>query len=157
MNYLDFLNQVIDRSKKAAANDYKTTPDDGRLAGSLAGLESCRGLSPRKLAEHLIRVNRVVARTFHATLGIQVTPLGIKRGWWLRCYQAEVDWVANCVSAVMQNQGLPVLASHHPTPRAILATAQIVGVKDDPDAPAAGFTPAHEMPLTYTKPEGPTP
>jgi len=130
MNYLAFLNQVIDRGIAAARVSY-AQEDDGRLAGAVAGFESCRGKSPRKLAEHLIRANKAVARSF-AFMHAEPTPLRLKRGWWLRCYQAEVDWVANCVSAVMQNQGLPVLAGHHPTARAILAAAQIVGVKPEP-------------------------
>lgn len=130
MNYLAFLNQVIDRGIAAAREGYATS-DPGMLEGALAGFESCRGRSPRRLAEHLIRANRAVGRSF-AYMHQEPTPLRLKRGWWLRCYQAEVDWVANCVSAVMQNQGLPVLAGHHPTARAILAAAQIVGVKDDP-------------------------
>lgn len=130
MNYLVFLNEVIDRGIAAARESYATS-DAGMLEGAIAGFESCRGKSPRKLAEHLIRASRAVARSFHYTLGTP-TPLRLKRGWWLRCYQAEVDWVANCVSAAMQNQGLPVLASHHPTARAILQAARIVGVNDDP-------------------------
>jgi hypothetical protein len=47
--------------------------------------------------------------------------------WFYRCYEAEVEWVCNCVSVILHNHGMPVII--HPTSRAYLHMATILGVK----------------------------
>jgi hypothetical protein len=134
MRYVDYLNAVIDRGIASARADYATFHHDdlGKLAGAIAGFEACRNKSPRALGALLIRANRAVHHVMVAYGGAVTTRTRSRRGWWIRTFHAEVDWVCNCVSAVLYNEGSPVIASHHPTARAFLFAASIVGVKPDP-------------------------
>jgi hypothetical protein len=48
--------------------------------------------------------------------------------WYWRCYQLEVEWVANVLSAILNAQGLPIIATV--TARGMMKAAEIIGVKD---------------------------
>ncbi len=49
--------------------------------------------------------------------------------WWFRCYQAEVEWVCNVVSAMLMNEGhITPLLSWLPTANGYIKVASIIGV-----------------------------
>ena len=49
--------------------------------------------------------------------------------WWFRCFQLEVEWVCNVVSAMLMNEGhhTPLL-SWLPTANGAMKAASIVGI-----------------------------
>src|SRR5271157_148132 len=98
MNYLTFLDAVIERGLEAARRDYATKAD--KLAGSIAGFEACRNKTPGELRELL------------ATAG-QATEAARRNRvadyWRIRCYEAEIEWVCNCVSVLLHSQGLDTI------------------------------------------------
>lgn len=109
-----FLEEVISQGIAGAKADYK--PSD-KLKGSIAGFEACRGKNIPELTELLsaARIATWDARQREAS-----------DYWWFRCYECEVEWVCNCVSACLLNQGLPTIVP--PTARGVMQAARIVGV-----------------------------
>ena len=88
MKYLDFLAKIVDDGIEAAKRDYEGMPD--KLRGSVAGFEACRGKDPVALAKLLEEAR---GRTREATL--KHVP-GYRE---IRCFELEVEWTCNCVSA----------------------------------------------------------
>lgn len=121
MNYEQFLNRVVDEGREAARLDYKS---GDKLAGSQAGFDACRGKSVADLAALLDTANRATtdARRREAA-----------DYWWFRCYELEVEWVCNCVSAMLHNQKLPTIVP--PTCRGMMKAAEVIGI-DGADASA---------------------
>lgn len=117
----DLLARVVDDGIAAARADYAAPGDAERLEGSVAGFEACRGRTPVQLAVLLDEVRRET-RTAYAA-GPDPAP---SRYWYWRCREAEVEWVCNVLSAVLANEGLPVLVP--PTCRGVAKAAEIVGV-----------------------------
>lgn len=123
--YVDVLHRLINAGIEAAREDYKD--GEGRadkLAGSIDGFEACRGLQPPALLELLADAGKRMQEAF-----VRVNEKEISDGeyWRVRCRQAEIEWMANCVSAIMMNEGLTPIVP--PTARAVLAVAQILGGK----------------------------
>jgi len=116
VDYLSFLNRIIDDGISAAREDYAKKPD--KLQGSVEGFEACRGKTPPELAKILEEARRNTSKAHfdHAS-----------DYWKIRCFEAEVEWVCNCVSAILMNQNLPTIIP--PTARAYIKAAEIVGVK----------------------------
>ena len=114
MNYNRFLDRVVSDGIQAARHDYEDGGD--KLNGSIAGFEACRGESPIGLA---------------ALLDAASTATRDARGreaadyWWFRCYELEVEWVCNCVSAMLHNEGLPTIVN--PTYRGAMKAAEVLG------------------------------
>lgn len=142
MDYDTFLHKLINVGIQAAREDYggdegaelhgrqvrpasKENHRPDKLAGSIDGFEACRGKQPHEIAELMIEARKKLQEAF-----IRVSEKEISDGeyWRVRCREAEIDWVANCVSVVLVNQGLPPIAP--PTARAALTVARIVGVKE---------------------------
>lgn len=126
MTTTEFLARVIDGGIAGATADYSAnTPNDKMmLEGAVAGFESCRGKSPEQLAI-LLREARINQTRAHAEQ--------LPDYWRHACFAAEIEWVCNCVSALLQNEGLPIIVT--PTARGFLRAAEIVGVQSNERAP----------------------
>ncbi len=115
MDYETFLNRVIDDGIAAAKTDY--AHDDEKREGAVAGFEACRGKAPAKIIELLAGAARAAheaRRSFERT------------GYWrARCYELEIGWVANVVSAALVNEGKAPIVSV--TARGMMKAADILG------------------------------
>jgi hypothetical protein len=118
MTFDKFLTRVIDEGIAAAKADYTRPNQKHKLKGSIAGFEACRGKDTNGLKELLEAT---------ATATWEAHEREAKDYWWYRCYEAEVGWVCNCVSALLQTAGAPTIVT--PTARGVLKAAEIVGVK----------------------------
>jgi hypothetical protein len=125
MMYNELVNRLIEDGIEAARKDYAGDGkyDAEKLAGSIEGFETCRSLQPQEIKLRLEAAGKEMQIAF-----VRVTEKEISDGeyWRVRSRYAEIEWMANCVSAVMMNEGLePIIP---PTARAVLAVAKIVGV-----------------------------
>lgn len=123
MECLEYLNQIINEGIDAARRDYTKPRDASKLKGSIAGFEACRGLQPLEIAVLLNTCQDKTRIGLHDSHANRITT---DEYWEIRCFELEVEWVANCVSAVLMNQGLPVIVN--PTARGMMKAAEIVGV-----------------------------
>lgn len=116
-SYEAVLARIIEEGIEAARQDY-TRPDDAdKLRGSVEGFEMCRDLDPGGLAGVLERARKDT---------LQAHRDEAPDYWRIRCAELEVEWVCNVLSAVLMNQGLPVIVP--PTARGAMKAAEIVGV-----------------------------
>ena len=117
MTHMDFLDAVIERGIAAARRDYARPDQRLKLEGSLAGFEACRGLDPAQLAALLGEARRATLEAYRED----------RQDYWrVRCREAEIEWVANCLSFMLLQAGLPVIVP--PTARAAMTCAEIVGI-----------------------------
>jgi hypothetical protein len=125
MELNSFLTRIIDDGIRAARRDYAHKPD--RLRGALAGFEACRGKTPEEIANLL-----AAART--ATRDAQLVPQrdSTISYWEIRCREAEIEWVANCLSAALAGIGLRTIIT--PTARGYMKAAEVLGVRGAPVA-----------------------
>ena len=126
MQYLVFLDAVIDRGLAAAREDYAKRPE--KLEGAVAGFEACRDKQPAEL-QTLLAEAREKTRDLHWDNVLTQHERANDRtyAYWIQvCYENEVEWVCNCVSALLANEGRPTIVP--PTARAVIAAARIVGV-----------------------------
>lgn len=128
MDFFEFLTAVIEKGITAARRDYTRPDQEQKLNGSIAGFEACRGKNPLELKDLLDAAGISVSDAYRGDDKAQY--------WWYRCYQAEVEWVCNVISAALYNQGLPVIIT--PTCRGMITASEIVGVKDDGIGTASG-------------------
>lgn len=120
MTYQEFLTRVIDDGIEAAKRDYG---EGEKLEGSVKGFESCRGKNPPEILDLLVAARKACHDAYRNN---------VAEGYWgLRCCEAEIEWVANCVSAMLVNQGVEPLTSTLPTARGVMKAAQIIGVKSE--------------------------
>jgi hypothetical protein len=122
MTYDEFLARVIDDGIEAARADYTKPEEDRHLKGSIAGFEACRGKNSPALVVLLGEARKRTAEAYARTTQPSY--------WYLRCYELEVEWVANCVSALLVNQGGQALTSYQPTARAVMKLGEIVGITE---------------------------
>jgi hypothetical protein len=116
VEYLKILERIINDGIEAARKDYASEPD--KLKGAVAGFAACRGKQPAELAALFLEAQERTRQAFR---------LRVENYWEIRCYDAEIEWTCNCVSAVLLNQGLPVIVN--PTARGMLKAAEVVGVR----------------------------
>lgn len=119
-SYVTFLDRIIDDGFGAAKHSYDN--DDVKLRGAVAGFEACRGLSP-------VLLGRLLEKAHQSFLDLR--PFGDNPDlepeyWWRRCFELEVEWVCNVMSAWLMHQGLPTIVP--PTARGALKAAEVVGV-----------------------------
>jgi hypothetical protein len=116
MEYEKFLTKVVDDGIEAARKSYAERPD--KLRGAVAGFESCRGKSPEELRSALETAGKAtqMARVCRAD-----------NYWEVRCFEAEIEWVCNVVSAAMLSQNAQTVIT--PTARGMLKAADILGVR----------------------------
>jgi hypothetical protein len=112
------LDRIADDGIKACSENYKNNPK--KRDGAIAGFNACRDKTIFELRQQLhIAANAAdVARAVDR-----------ENYWYLRCFEAEIEWVCNVVSACLQNQGLDTIVT--PTMRGYLKAAEIIGVKND--------------------------
>ena len=97
MNLIEFKNKVIERGIAAAKADYTKPEDKNRLEGSLAGFELCRETPLEKLQQLLIEARK--------ESNTHMFEQDLERYWHCRSKEAEIEWVCNCVSVVLANEG----------------------------------------------------
>lgn len=117
MEYGSFIRRVIDDGIEAVKVDYAHKPL--QRDGALRGFEECRGLLAPDLKSLLVEANERC---------IQAHREQAADYWYWRCRAAEIEWVANVVSAAFMNSGLPIIVT--PTCRGMMKAAEILGVKD---------------------------
>lgn len=121
MDFNTFLDEVINDGIDAARIDYAEKPN--WLAGALQGFEMCRGKNPLELSWVLARVRTQVHDAFRNDMAPDPY-------WEVRCREAEIEWVCNCVSALrylththpMEIETLLV----PPTARGVLKAAEVL-------------------------------
>lgn len=116
MTYDEFLTRVIDEGIAAARTDYASSPH--KLKGAVAGFEACRGKDTVALAQLIIEAGKMTQDALLAH---------VPNYWEIRCFEAEVEWVCNCVSAMLLNEGLPTIVP--PTSRGVMRAAEIIGIR----------------------------
>jgi hypothetical protein len=120
MNYNEFLTRVIDEGIEAATADYTKESEKQQLEGSIAGFNACRDKSPKELVDVWQKASDDMNDAFREQK---------ENYWWFRCYQSEVEWVCNVVSAMLMNQGnYAPLLSWLPTANGAMKAASIIGV-----------------------------
>ena len=117
MQHGEFLARIIDDGIEAAQRDYADSPD--KLTGAVAGFEACRGMSPLELISVL---------SFAALETQQAFKDKSEDYWRIRCFELEVEWVCNCVSAALVNSDVGPLRQDFPTNRGMQKAASILGV-----------------------------
>lgn len=125
MHYLVALDAIVNRGIAAAQRDYMDKPE--KLEGAVAGFEACRDKTPLQLLALLEEASKSTREARHRTNASDAPSQGF---WKIRCYEAEIEWVCNCVSVLLTNQGEKSPFPHHigPTARAFSTVASIVGV-----------------------------
>lgn len=118
MNYEEFLDQAINEGIKAAKSDYTDPKDKDRLDGSIAGFEACRKKNPTDLADVFQKASEDMNKA-------QIEQKD--NYWWYACFQSEVEWICNVVSAMLVSQGHQSLLSYLPTYRGAMKAAEIIG------------------------------
>lgn len=114
MDYDKFLNRLIDEGLVAAQDEYKHQPE--HLNGAVAGFEACRGRRPHDLASLLAMAREETAQAYWRQ----------DAGYWRsRCYEAEVEYVCNCVSAMQVIQGHPAILA--PTTIGFVRASEVLG------------------------------
>lgn len=119
MNYQYFLEQVINDGIEAAKSDYSGPKDKERLDGSIAGFEACRKKNPDELVDVFQKASEDMNQAYIEQKS---------NYWWYRCFQAEVEWVCNVVSAMLINEGHHTLISYLPTSSGVMKASEIIGV-----------------------------
>ena len=127
MNYHEFLDRVVSDGIEAVKKDYSKPEQEPKRRGAIQGFEDCRGKSPTEIAELLKKAEK---RTFEASIRVNESEISDGEYWAIRCREAEIEWVANVVSAMLMNQGLPIIVA--PTARGAMKAAEIVGVEGRP-------------------------
>lgn len=112
MNLREFIDRVIEDGIVSLLN---TTTNERKQQGGVAGFNACRDKSPPELLDVLSAARLSVSQAYAEQ---------DKDYWWYRFYEAQVEWVCNCVSAVLMNQGLPILVQ--PTARGVLNAQRIL-------------------------------
>lgn len=118
IEYNEFLKRIIDRGITAASESYKDDPPKRR--GALAGFEASRDKTPEELRE-------LLKEAMEASEQALRDELPIDEYWETRCRNLEIEWVCNCVSVVLHQNGLPTIVA--PTYRAAMLVAEIVGIR----------------------------
>jgi hypothetical protein len=124
MNYDEFLAQVIEQGIQGARSDYGNTQESHRqkkLEGSIEGFEACRGKSPQEILQLLAQAHQ---RTQEAFARVHADEISSDEYWRVRCREAEIEWIANVVSAMLVNQGLDPIVT--PTYRGVMQAARIL-------------------------------
>lgn len=120
MDYYEFLNRIIDEGIAAATADYTDPSDKQRLEGSIAGFNACRNLLPEQLVE--------LWTTSGADANYHIS--NVDNYWYYRCFQMEVEWVINVVSAMLVNEGQDPLLAWLPTANGMMKAASIIGIAE---------------------------
>lgn len=122
-HYEEFLKRVIDDGIVAAEADYAKSQH--KREGAVAGFNACRDKTP---AEIVALWDAARTKANEMLNSVRDDKVSSEEYWKARCYEAEIEWVANVVSAALHNQGEQPLAAHLPTVRGYIKAAEILGV-----------------------------
>lgn len=128
MNFTNFLNRLVDDGIEAVHQHYdhphqvRTHNHEQKRAGSIAGFEACRLCRSTHIHQDL---SELLDMARIATQAARDSDR--EKYWWYRCYEHEVEWVCNCVSVVLHNEGMPTIIT--PTARGVLKASEIVGLR----------------------------
>lgn len=119
MNHNDFLNAIIDDGIMEITTTYTKPDQQTKKSGGIKGFEICRGKTSDEILAELDLARRCVekARTENNTDWY----------WHWVMYERQIEWVLNVLSAVLYEQGKPVLIQ--PTVRGMIKAANILGVE----------------------------
>lgn len=127
--YGEFLIRVIDDGIAGARKDYHRPDQAHKLEGALAGFEACRGKTPGQISMLLDDARKRVRQKL---IDNAQEKTGDPKDYWrIRCEEAEIEWVANVVSAILAANGLPVIIT--PTAGGTLKAANVMGQYPYPD------------------------
>jgi hypothetical protein len=116
-----FINRVCADGIAAATAEHARAHQADELRGSLEGFELCQGIEH---TDHLLEaLHQANARAIAAV----AEEAADRRRW--TCRVATIEWVCNVVSAGLVAHGQAPLGPLWPTASAMLATANILGVK----------------------------
>jgi hypothetical protein len=116
-----FINRVCADGIAAAKDTYARSDRAHELRGSIEGFELCQGIEH---TDHLLEaLHQANARAIAAV----ADEVADHARWTGRV--TKIEWVCNVVSAAMVAHGLPSLGPLWPTASAMLATANILGVR----------------------------
>ena len=121
MNYEQFIQKVVKKGIEAVKEDYKLPERKAIRKGSIAGFEACIGKNPIQLFNLLENAS---AKTRKLMIEDRKNP---DRYLEARGFELEVEWVCNCVSCLLYNEGKPTIVP--PTAGAFIFTSKIIGVK----------------------------
>ena len=89
--------------------------------GSIAGFKACLGKKPLQLLDLLKDAREKTEKTVFENIK------NLDKQVEARGFELEVEWVCNCVSCLLYNEGKPTIVP--PTASAFIFTSKIVGVK----------------------------
>lgn len=119
MNIGEALEEIIRQGIEAVKQDYEENTD--QYNGSIAGFEACQNKSPEELLSLLNKSREDTQKAFRR--------YPITEGYWfIRCFELEVEWVCNVLSAILMNNNYPVIIM--PTYRGVMQAAKIIGIKE---------------------------
>ena len=116
MNINEFLEIIINDGIESVKKCYSKPEDDHKLKGSIDGFEACRNKNPLELRG-----------LFEKTCKERMGAFDHDNYWRIAYKNLQVEWVCNCVSAILLNQKLPVIIP--PTARGVMRAAEVAGIK----------------------------
>lgn len=134
MTIAEALDCIIDEGIEACRKDY--ADDEPKRTGSIEGFEACRGKVPSELAALLDCARAQQQRAF---IEASEDRISTEEYWRIQCFCAEIEWTCSVISAILMNNGFPIIVT--PTMRGAMQAAKIVGVKGKPE----GFDPWKEF------------
>jgi hypothetical protein len=117
----DALNAIIDDGIESVRQAYAAPADRMKRDGSFRGFEDCRGRAPDGIRALLAEARREAEGKRDSEAPDY---------WFWRWREVQVEWVANVLSAILHNEGLPPIVP--PTARGLKKAADIVGVAGRP-------------------------
>jgi hypothetical protein len=117
-----FIEEVCRAGEAGARVSYANPRDAGKLKGALEGFAVSRTATPLTFEALLIEANRKAEQL----MVVSPTPEQIDAYWEARCCALEIEWVMNCVSAVLVSAGKRPLAAHLPTARGMMQAKHVM-------------------------------
>lgn len=114
MTYEEFLARIIKDGLAEVQEAYKDQPN--KLKGCINGFKACEDCDPEELAEVLKRAQ--------AQRSWAYTSNDHDKYWRARMQEAQIEFVCNCVSAMLMNEKKPVIIN--PTARGLMKAAEII-------------------------------
>lgn len=116
MTYQEFLSQIIKDGLEEVSVVYKDQPN--KLKGCIEGFKACEDCTPEEL---LIQLKRAGEQRSWAYDGSDHD-----KYWRARMKEAQIEFVCNCVSAMLMNENKPVIIT--PTARGVMKAAEILNI-----------------------------
>jgi hypothetical protein len=120
MTLQEFIEIIVVDGIVAVTEDYSSEDEKHKLEGAIEGFNLCKGKNPEQILEEWKKTSdeRNIAHR---------NDVGEKEYWKIACKNAEIEWVLNCISAVLMNEGVRPLLSWHPTARAVMKASEVLG------------------------------